>query len=88
MQFITLKFIEQERIPKDTLTVGATWAKVNKNGQPDKRFKDNYRIPIVKYGQMDLATQTGLNESYCISNHDNAVAFVERFREYKAGLQF
>jgi hypothetical protein len=86
MQFITLEFIEQERIPRDTLTVGETWAKVNKNGQPDRRFKDNYKIPIVKYGQMDLVTKTGLNESYCVSNHDNAEAFVERFNEYKASL--
>lgn len=33
------KFIEEENIPKDAVIVDHTWAKVNKNGTPDKRFK-------------------------------------------------
>jgi hypothetical protein len=34
-------FVEQERVPSDTKVVGTTWLYVNKNGGPDKRFKDN-----------------------------------------------
>jgi hypothetical protein len=83
LAFTTMKFLEQERIASDTSVVGETWAKVNKNGQPDRRFKDNYRIPIVQYGQIDFASKSGLNESYCASNHESSRNFAEAFNDYK-----
>jgi hypothetical protein len=47
-----------------------TWAKVNKNGTRDKRFKSNYQIPVVRYGNIRLSTQTGLREEYEFSNYE------------------
>lgn len=86
LKFITVQFIEQEKIPNDSVKIGETWAKVNKNGQPDKRFKDNYKIPIVKYGQIELRSKTGLNESYCLSNHDKTERFVKAFIDYQKNI--
>lgn len=82
VEFRTMNFIEQEKVPGDSIKVGATWAKVNKNGQPDKRFKDNYQIPIAKYGQITLRSKTGLNEAYLISNHDSAEQFASQLTGY------
>jgi hypothetical protein len=55
-------------IPADSPVVGHTWWKANKDGSPDRRFKGNFRIPIVQYGMLTLKSPTGLNEAYLISN--------------------
>lgn len=81
--FEPLRFVETERPVSDAKVVGKTWAKVNKNGSPDKRFKDNYEIPICQYGEMTLKSSTGLNEAYCISNFAKSSAFAEKLTKYK-----
>lgn len=77
------RFVEEERVPKDALVIGNTWAKVNKNGTPDKRFKDNRQIPICQYGEISLTSKTGLNESYHISSFDKSSQFAEQMNEYQ-----
>ncbi len=73
-------YIEEETVPKDTEVIQHTWKKANKDGSADKRFKGNYQIPIVKYGDMTLKTESGLEESYMFSNFD---AFVEFGKHYE-----
>lgn len=86
LSYSTTRFIEDERVPKDAVVVDRTWAKVNKNGQPDRRFKDNYQIPIAAYGNIELKTNTGLNERYLFSNDANAANFSIEFLEYQISL--
>lgn len=81
--FSESRFLEEETIPLDTKTIDKTWAKVNKNGQPDKRFKDNYQIPIVRYGQFHLSSSSGLNESYSFSNYERSAEFHQTFTGYR-----
>jgi hypothetical protein len=73
-------YIEEESVPKDTEIIQHTWKKANKDGSGDKRFKGNYQIPIVKYGDMTLKTESGLEESYMFSNFD---AFTEFGKHYE-----
>lgn len=82
--FTAQQFLEESSIPRDTKIVGKTWAKVNKNGQPDKRFKENYEIKIVRYGSMDLKSSSGLNESYMISNFEKSEDFSSAFSKYRS----
>lgn len=63
-------YVEEEGVPGDTEVIQHTWKKANKNGSPDKRFKDNYQIPVVKYGDLTLTSETGLEESFMFSNFD------------------
>lgn len=86
INFSATRFIETEKVPSDTKVVDETWFKVNKNGTPDKRFKDNYKIPIVKYGELDLMTKTGLNERYLFSNYEQVDEFNRAFLEYQIEL--
>ena len=79
----TTRFIEDGTVPNDSKTVDRTWAKVNKNGSPDLRFKNNYQIPIVEYGEISINTKTGLNEKYQFSSVPLAEAFVKAFVEYQ-----
>jgi len=76
------RFLEEEQIPKDAFIVDKTWAKVNKNGERDKRFKDNYEIPICKYGEMVLKSKTGLNEAYSFSSYEKSLNFSNCMLEY------
>jgi len=80
--FSIQRFLEEEKIPNDALVIDKTWAKVNKNGGRDKRFKDNYEIPICKYGKMSFMSKTGLNEAYSFSNFENSLDFSNKFNEY------
>ncbi|MFN3300572.1 MAG: DUF4236 domain-containing protein [Sediminibacterium sp.] len=83
LTFSTTRFIETGTVPADSKIIDHTWAKVNKNGTPDKRFKDNYEIPIVRYGNIALKTSTGLNEEYEFSNYEFAADFAETFLSYQ-----
>lgn len=86
MIFEEQNFLEQENIPSDTEVIGKTWAKVNKDGTPDKRFKGNFEIPIVRYGRVNIKSESGLNESFSISDSNKAEEFVKYFKLYKALL--
>lgn len=77
------RFVEDGPVPADTKTVGKTWHKVNRNGSPDLRFKDNYQIPIVEYADLNIKTKTGINERYQFSSILLAEAFVKAFFEYQ-----
>ena len=61
------RFIEEERVPSDARVVDYTWRYVNKNGGPDKRFKDNPQLPICLYDEIDFTSDTGLNERIHVS---------------------
>ncbi len=56
------RFIENESVPRDAEVVDRTWKYVNKSGGPDKRFKDNKELPVCRYEEITLSSQTGLNE--------------------------
>lgn len=64
----TARFIESEGIPGDAPVVGSTWQYINKSGGPDRRFNNNRQLPILQYGEIRLASPTGLNEVIQVSN--------------------
>lgn len=86
IEYSQCNFIEEEALPGDTEVIGQAWAKANKDGSRDKRFNDNYQIPIAKYGELHLKTNSGLNEVYLFSNSEPAFEFKCMFDEYRALL--
>lgn len=80
------KFQEAEEVPSDTKITGHTWAKTNRDGSPDRRFKDNYQIPICIYGNITFKSQAGVTEEYMVSNADAAQAFAETVKRYQKAL--
>ena len=83
IEYVPTHFIERETIPADSPTVGRTWLKVNKDGSPDKRFKDNVQIPIVQYGTLKLKSGTGLNEEYMVSYAPLCEEFVNTWNAFR-----
>ena len=72
-------FQEEQGVPKDSEVIGYTYKYTNKNGQPDKRFSNNYEIPVVRYGDLQLRSNSGINDRYQFSDFDKFIEFAKAF---------
>lgn len=87
LSFSVTRFHEEEGVPSDSQVVGTTWAKTNKDGSPDKRFKNNYEIPIAAYGQLNITSKTGINEAYLISNVESTENFSDAWQQMVSAVR-
>ncbi|WP_454817158.1 SH3 domain-containing protein [Labrys neptuniae] len=71
------RFIETERVPSDAQVVDHTWKHPNKNGGPDRRFKDNRQIPICLYETLHFQSDSGVNEIVEFSQTGKAADFAD-----------
>jgi tellurite resistance protein len=55
-------FIEDGTVPADAKVIGHTWKHPNKGGGPDRRFSNNYQIPLCLYELAQFSSSSGLNE--------------------------
>jgi len=70
-------------IPFGTKTLGSVWRYANKDGSPDKRYSSrNYQLPIADLSQLNLKSDSGLNESVQFSRGDLAEYFAKALLEY------
>ena len=79
-------FIEEEFVPSDAEQVGATWKRANKDGSRDRRFNDNYQIPVLRYGALAFSSPTGLAEVFQISSYAKAADFAHALAVHKRAL--
>jgi hypothetical protein len=86
LRFVSTRFTETDPVPSDSETVGRTWAKCNKDGSPDRRFRDNYQIPVVHYGTLLFSTADGLDVRYICSNPRSADDFVNSWVSFQKTL--
>lgn len=82
-----MNFIEEEVSPRDSELYGETWRKVNKDGSPDRRFNNNYKVPVYRYGVFSFGSLTGMNEEYMVSDGNAAIEFLAAFDSFKAIIQ-
>lgn len=87
LSFVFLSFIEEELVPSDSENIGTTWKYCNKNGSRDKRYSNNYEIPIQKYGKFAFQTKEGLNEEFLISDANSCEEFCKYLSNYINVLQ-
>ncbi len=69
-------FIEDGVVPKDAEIIGYTWQYVNKNGSPDKRYKNNRQLPKCNYGALSVVSGNALNILLHISSINHAKSFL------------
>lgn len=79
-------FVEHSAVPADAELAEYTWEKVNRNGQPDRRFKENRQIPVMRYGRIAWSSTTGINEEYLASSGAAVEAFGRAFVAYQMEL--
>jgi hypothetical protein len=82
----TSYFIEEEQVPSDTKVVSQTWKYTNKDGSPDKRFNNNYSIPVTHYATITLTSPTGLNEEYMVSNFQAGEEFAMAWNKFRTAI--
>jgi hypothetical protein len=74
-----MRFAENEK-PRDSERVATTWERVKRNGDQDRRFNTNPAWPVVSYGRIDLASETGLRWILLSSQPRAAERVIEVFR--------
>lgn len=74
----TTRFIENSP-PTDANVVDKTWKHPNINGGPDKRFKNNYQIPVCLYGELRVKSNSGMNIYLMTSKEDAPHKFSSEF---------
>jgi len=83
----TVEFREEGEVPPDAKVTGTTWRYVNKDGGPDRRFNNNYQIPIVLYGTVDVSAPSGMRLSLQTSAEELASSSVELLRVIQAAVR-
>jgi hypothetical protein len=81
-----VQFQEEEGVPKDSKIIGQAWAKANKDGSRDKRFANNYQIPIALYGSLSLKSSSGLWEEFQFSDPDRLKRFLEAWNKFESSF--
>lgn len=69
-------------VPSDGEVIGETWAYARKDGEPDRRYKDNWQIPVVRYARVNFTSPDGLNEAWLFSNYTAAERFVHALKDF------
>lgn len=87
LEVMGTQFQEEKAVPTDAKQIDTTWAKANKDGSPDRRFSNNYQIPVMLYAKLTLRTSAGLNEEYLLSNLDACREFGQAWREGLSALK-
>jgi hypothetical protein len=82
----TIPFQEQDAVPADSKVIGQTWAKANKDGSRDRRFTNNYQIPIAQYGYAILRSGGGLWEEFQFSSPERLVPFLNSMNAFVASF--
>jgi hypothetical protein len=63
-----------------------TWAKANKNGSRDLRFRNNRQLPVMGYGELHLMTDGGFNEAFMASRREPCFEFADAVHSLQAVL--
>ncbi len=77
------EFTENNEIPLDSEVIDHRWFKENKDNSRDKRFKNNFQIPVCAYAGITFQTNKGVHEKYMFSNRQKASSFVNAFQAYQ-----
>lgn len=73
---------EQYNVPKDATVVDHKWRYVNKNGSPDKRFKNNALLPVARYGQISFSYLPVGDSTIQTSKQQGGVNFEDSFKRF------
>jgi hypothetical protein len=81
-----VSFHEEDGVPTDSKVIGQTWARANKDGSRDKRFVENYQIPIAQYGCVALKSENGLWEEFHFSDPQRLLRFTTALHAFTASF--
>jgi hypothetical protein len=71
-------------VPRGVTPIGHTWQYVNKDGGPDRRFNDNFQIPIIDVTELDFHFPDGQQVHTAFTDRRAVEAFEDAIREMSA----
>lgn len=71
VEWSAIGIVQEGSVPRDSTVVRQTWQYVNKEGGPDKRFKNNRQLPVVAYQVMSLEGPAGLKKVLQFSRYED-----------------
>lgn len=76
-----LEHVEQDLLPDDAMIIGERWKNIRRDGERDLRFKNNRKLPVVRYSllRFNLSDTT---IQVIISSHEAAKKFGESFLRF------
>lgn len=80
VQWQPSNFIEEGTVPQDCEIIYRTWKHPNKNGGPDRRFRDNRQLPVCRYEAMHMRSASGVNELVEFSKVGVVAPFAEALK--------
>ena len=81
-----VSFREEGGVPADAKVTGKTWRYLNKSGGPDRRFNNNYQIPVVSYGTLEVSAPSGLRLSLQTSAESLAADSAKLVRDLQSAV--
>lgn len=66
-------------VPMGVQPIDFTWQYVNRDGSPDRRFSNNFQIPIIEVTELDLVAKSGLQIHLAFTQRSAVDSFVEAF---------
>jgi TerB N-terminal domain/TerB-C domain len=76
----TYRLEEKGQLPPDARLISQHWLHQRKDGQPDKRYRENYKISTVEYGLLHFRTLTDDLFQISISNSTVITALAAVFQ--------
>ncbi len=70
-----------EKVPAGVQPVDQTWKYLNKSGGPDRRYKDNYQIPVIPITEIDFIGPAGFEFQTAFTDSQAVDRFVSSYRE-------
>jgi Cdc6-like AAA superfamily ATPase len=83
--FLPQRFITSS-VPSDSEVIDRVWDKVNKDGGPDLRYRDNFQTPVARYASLEFTLPGSGEFNYYISNFQAGEAFAEAFSLMTTGI--
>jgi hypothetical protein len=74
-----VRFRESEAVPPDAQVIDHAWQYQNKNGGPDRRFKNNIQIPVCLYEEVGFGVGDGGGRVFVKSSATDFVKFKQAF---------
>jgi uncharacterized tellurite resistance protein B-like protein len=82
VRFDTVPTPEPGGSPRDATVSGYTWTYTRRDGQPDKRYKNNPRIPLVDYGSIRLSVPGAFMIHLFLSSQEAAKHLATSIQSY------
>jgi hypothetical protein len=66
-------------VPSGVQPIDFTWQFVNRDGSPDRRFSNNFQIPIIAVTELDVIAKSGLQIHFAFTQKSAVESFIEAF---------